>query len=128
MLVTLILASLATVSGTLVTRFFDARASFHAQLCSGVAIGFAALSFFGFIAAFFVPFDWIVWLCIGLACVLPSLLLSGPTLRSVKRHFFLDCVRNLPQSAQRAVRRMASYFVFYVLIGLLLCLAFSCVI
>jgi len=53
MIVSLVLALLVTLSGTVATYLYDRRASFAARLCAGACFGLAALGLVGFVFASF---------------------------------------------------------------------------
>ena len=76
MIASLILALLVTLSGTVATYLYDENASFGARLCSGGALGLAALGLVSFVIASFVGLSGVSILISAAICCSPLGLLA----------------------------------------------------
>src|ERR1051325_4796964 len=71
MIASLLLALLVTFSGTVATYLYDENASFGARLCSGAALGLAALGLGSFVVASFIGLTGIAVLFSPAICCSP---------------------------------------------------------
>src|ERR1044071_5593057 len=78
MIASLLLALLVTFSGTVATYLYDENASFGSRLCSGAALGLAALGLVGFVVASFIGLTGIAVLFSAAICCSPLALLADP--------------------------------------------------
>jgi hypothetical protein len=119
MTISLALALLAIVSGTLTTYLYDERASFAARLCSGACTGIVALGLIGFVIASFLGLT-------PLAIGLTAAVLSCPVLLIVdwKRRLVIEAdLRSVSAGAARLInhpdRTTVGYVVFYLAVGII---------
>ncbi len=125
MLAASLLLVIATLSGTLLTFFYDRSAPFAARLCMGAATGLALLSAIGFLFA----------LRLGLTpatCVLTALALALPflfLLRTDRRRYILGeigaALRKAAAAARKPNRITVTYVLFYCVIAILLSAVYS---
>src|SRR6185503_552785 len=125
MFASLILALLVILSGTVATYLYDENAPFGARLCSGAAIGLAALGLVSFVVAEFLGLTGATIVFSTAICCSPlGLLADSDTLRRVREDL---------ESAQKSIRRFfvhpdatsAGYFMFYAIAGVVLWKVFS---
>ena len=79
MFLSLLLAVLVTLSGTVATYLYDENASFGARLCAGATLGLAALGLVGFVVASFIGLNSAAVLFSAVICSSPLALLSDAT-------------------------------------------------
>src|ERR1700754_2845928 len=114
MTVSLLLALLVTLSGTIVTYLYDDNATLGARLCSGACLGLAALGLAGFVVAS------IIGLLSGIAVLLSAAICCSPlalfTDAAISKRFKQDC-QNALRSVSSPNVRSAGYFLFYLVIA-----------
>jgi hypothetical protein len=113
MTVSLLLALLVTLSGTIATYLYDENASFGARLCSGACLGLAALGLVGFVVASFIFLTGVAVLITTAICCSPLALFTDA---AIYKRFKQDL-----QTAARAVRNpdtaSIGYFLFYLVVA-----------
>ena len=125
MFASLILALLVTLSGTVATYLYDENAPFGARLCSGAALGLAALGLVTFIVASFLGLT-------GAAIVFSTAICCSP-LGLLSDAGTLGRVREDVESVQKSIRRFflnpdaasAGYLLFYAVATVVLWKVFS---
>jgi hypothetical protein len=125
MFASLILALLVILSGTVATYLYDENAPFGARLCSGAALGLAALGLISFIVAEFLGLTGATIVFSTAICCSPlGLLADANTLRRLREDL---------ESLQKSIRRFflhpdatsAGYFLFYGVATVVLWKVFS---
>ena len=125
MFASLILALLVTLSGTVATYLYDENAPFGARLCSGAALGLAALGLVSFVVAEFLGLTGAAIVFSTAICCSPlGLLFDANTLRRVREDL---------ESVQKSIRRFflhpdatsVGYFMFYAIATVVLWKVFS---
>ncbi len=125
MVSTLLLASFALFGGTVLTYLFDDNASFPARICTGVVIGSTLVAFSGLILASFLPFNQTLPLYVALVCISPAILLVHSEFRAGVVRNITENVRGVRRAIEHRSAATFSYFLFYAITFLFLCLAFS---
>lgn len=114
MTVSLLLALLVTLSGTIATYLYDDNATLGARLCSGACVGLAALGMAGFVVASIIGLSGVAVLLSAAICCSPLALITDAT---ISNRFKQDL-----QSALRAAgnpgAKSIGYFLFYLVIAL----------
>ncbi|HEX5890110.1 MAG TPA: hypothetical protein VFY61_15480 [Pyrinomonadaceae bacterium] len=114
MTVSLLLALLVTLSGTIATYLYDDNATLGARLCSGVCLGLAALGLAGFVVASVIGLSGVAVLLSAAICCSPLALITDAT---ISRRFKQD-LQNALRAAGNPGAKTIGYFLFYLVIGL----------
>ncbi|HEY0726864.1 MAG TPA: hypothetical protein VGD38_02270, partial [Pyrinomonadaceae bacterium] len=114
MTVSLLLALLVTLSGTIATYLYDDNATLGARLCSGVCLGLAALGLAGFVVASVIGLSGVAVLLSAAICCSPLALITDAT---ISRRFKQD-LQNALRTAGNPGAKTIGYFLFYLVIGL----------
>ena len=114
MTVSLLLALLVTLSGTIATYLYDDNATLGARLCSGACLGLAALGLAGFVVASVIGLSGVAVLLSAAICCSPLALFTDA---SITNRFKQDLQTAL-RSAGNPNARSVGYFVFYLVIAL----------
>src|SRR5215212_3635 len=124
MIASLLLALLVTLSGTVATYLYDENASLGARLCSGAALGLAALGFVSFVVASFIGLSGIAILfSIAICCSPLALLIDASTLKR-----FEQDVAGVSIGTRQLLRfefRAVGYFLFYAAVAVIFWKVFS---
>ena len=125
MFASLIVALLVILSGTVATYLYDENAPFGARLCSGAALGLAALGLVSFMVASFLGLTGAAIVFSIAICCSPLGLLSDPnTLRRVRED--VDSVnKNVRRFFLHPDATSAGYFLFYAIATVVLWRVFS---
>jgi hypothetical protein len=125
MIVSLVLALLVTLSGTVATYLYDKRASFPARLCAGACLGLAALGLIGFVFASFLGLTPTSIVLTTATCCLPLVTLAD----SAKWRAFSQDLRSALISIQKLFLRpdatAVGYTLFYGAVIVILWKVFS---
>jgi len=111
MTVSLVLALLVTLSGTVATYLYDRGASFAARLCAGACLGLAALGMAGFVFASFLGLTPTTIVLSTAFCCLPLITWVDPA----KRQAFFADVKSALVSAQNLFLKPSAISVGYAL-------------
>src|SRR5689334_4979483 len=116
MIASLLLALLVTLSGTVATYLYDENASLGARLCTGAALGLAALGLVSFIVASFIGLSGIAILFSMAICCSPLALLTDT---KILNRFTADLagVSNATRQLLRFESRTVGYFLFYAVVA-----------
>ena len=125
MIASLLLALLVTFSGTVATYLYDENASFGSRLCSGAALGLAALGLVNFVVASFIGLTGIAVLFSAVICCSPIAILTDSA--NAKR--LSQDLAAVSNSTRRLLLRpdatAIGYFLFYAFAALVLWKVFS---
>ena len=114
MTVSLLLALLVTLSGTIATYLYDDNATLGARLCSGACLGLAALGMAGFVVASIIGLS-------GVAVLLSAAIICSPlaliTDAAISQRFKQD-LQNALRSAGNPDAKSIGYFLFYLVVAL----------
>ena len=114
MTVSLLLALLVTLSGTISTYLYDDNATLGARLCSGACLGLAALSLIGFVVAS------ILGLLSGIVVLLSAAIVCSPlalfTDAAISKRFKQDLQTALRSVGNPSIASIG-YFLFYFVIA-----------
>ena len=114
MTVSLLLALLVTLSGTIATYLYDDNATLGARLCSGACLGLASLSLIGFVVASVIGLSGVAVLLSAAICCSPLALFTDAAIGQRFKHDLQTAMR----SAGNPDAKTVGYFVFYLLIAL----------
>jgi hypothetical protein len=114
MTVSLLLALLVTLSGTIATYLYDDNATLGARLCSGACLGLAALSLAGFVVASIIGLSGVAVLLSAAICCSPLALFTDA---AIGKRFKQD-LQNALRSVSNPTATSAGYFLFYLAIAL----------
>lgn len=114
MTVSLLLALLVTLSGTIATYLYDDNATLGARLCSGACLGLAALALAGFVVASIIGLSGVAVLLSGAICCSPLALFTDAT---ISKRFKQD-IQNASRSLSNPNAQSVGYFLFYLVIAL----------
>jgi hypothetical protein len=114
MTVSLLLALLVTLSGTIATYLYDDNATLGARLCSGACLGLAALSLIGFVVASVIGLSGVAVLLSAAICCSPLALFTDA---AIGNRFKQDLQTAL-RSAGNPDAKTVGYFIFYLMIAL----------
>lgn len=114
MTVSLLLALLVTLSGTIATYLYDDNATLGARLCSGVCLGLAALSLAGFVVASIVGLTGIAVLLSAAICCSPLALVTDASISKRIKQDLQTALRSVSNPTAASV----GYFLFYFVIAL----------
>lgn len=114
MTVSLLLALLVTLSGTIATYLYDDNATLGARLCSGACLGLAALGLAGFIVSSVIGLSGVAVLLSAAICCSPLALVTDA---AIGKRFTQD-LQNALRSVGNPNARSIGYFVFYLVIAL----------
>jgi len=115
MTVSLLLALLVTLSGTIATYLYDDNATLGARLCSGVCLGLAALGVVGFVVASAIGFTGVAVLLSAAISCSPLALFTDP---AISKRFKQD-LQNALRTAGNPGAKSVAYFLFYLAIALI---------
>lgn len=114
MTVSLLLALLVTLSGTIATYLYDDNATLGARLCSGACLGLAALGLAGFVVASIIGLTGVTVLLSAAICCSPLALITDAT---ISKRFKQD-LQNALRTAGNPDAKSVGYFLFYLVIAL----------
>lgn len=117
MIISLVLALLVTVSGTIATYLYDDVASFAARLCAGACIGLAALGLLGFVFASFLGLTAISITLTVMVLALPILLLKQREPRKRLQHDLAATSKNIRRALLHPNRVSLGYLLFYAAVA-----------
>ena len=125
MLAASLLLVIATLSGTLLTFFYDRGAPFAARLCMGATTGLSLLAAIGFLLSLWLGLTWTTLLLSVVGLGLPFLLMLP---RAHRQRIWGDARAALEKAAtavRRPDRTTITYVIFYCAIAVLLSAVFS---
>ena len=125
MFASLLLALLLILSGTVATYLYDENAPFGARLCSGAALGLAALGLVSFVVASFVGLTGAANFFSAAICCSPLGLLSDATILSRLREDLGVVSASISRSLTRPDATSVSYFLFYAVATVVMWKVFS---
>src|SRR5919206_3360877 len=125
MIASLSLALLVTLSGTVATYLYDENPSFGARLCSGAALGLAALGLVGFVVASFIGLTGIAVLFSAAICCSPMAILTDSTNAKRLSQDLAAVSNNTRRLLLRPDARSIGYFLFYAFAAVVLWKIFS---
>lgn len=114
MTVSLLLALLVTLSGTIATYLYDDNATLGARLCSGACLGLAALGLAGFVVASIIGLSGVAVLLSAAICCSPLALFIEPAIGKRFQQDFQNALRSVTNPSAKS----AGYFLFYLVIAL----------
>ena len=124
MITSLLVALLVTLSGTVATYLYDENASFGARLCSGAALGLAALGFVGFVVASLIGLSATAILISTAMCCSPlAILTDGRTAKRLRND--IDAISSGTRRLVRLDPITVGYFLFYMAAALIFWKVFS---
>lgn len=124
MIASFLLALLVTLSGTVATYLYDENASLGARLCTGAALGLAALGLVNFVVASFIGLSGIAILFSIVICCSPLALLTDT--RTLNR--FTKDLAGIATATRQILRfesRAVGYFLFYAMVAVIFWKVFS---
>lgn len=114
MTVSLLLALLVTLSGTIATYLYDDNATLGARLCSGACLGLAALSLAGFVVASIIGLSGVAVLLSAAICCSPLALFTDAAISKRFKQDFQNALRSVSNPNVTSV----GYFLFYLVVAL----------
>jgi len=121
----LALALLVTLSGTVATYLYDDDASFAARLCAGACVGITALSLLGFVVSSLVGLTGVAVLITAIVCSLPLALLTQPEYLARFQKDLGDVAKAVRRFTSKPDTATVGYVVFYVVTSIVLWQVFS---
>jgi hypothetical protein len=125
MFASLIVALLVILSGTVATYLYDENAPFGARLCSGAALGLAALGLVSFLVASFLGLTGAAIVFSIAICCSPLGLLSDANILSRVREDVDSVSKNVRRFFRHPDATSAGYFLFYAIATIVLWKVFS---
>ncbi|HZM99291.1 MAG TPA: hypothetical protein VFB70_07850 [Pyrinomonadaceae bacterium] len=125
MFASLIVALLVILSGTVATYLYDENAPFGARLCSGAALGLAALGLVSFLVASFLGLTGAAIVFSIAICCSPLGLLSDANILSRVREDVDSVNKNVRRFFLHPDATSAGYFLFYAIATIVLWKVFS---
>ncbi len=125
MFASLIVALLVILSGTVATYLYDENAPFGARLCSGAALGLAALGLVSFLVASFLGLTGAAIVFSIAICCSPLGLLSDANILSRVREDVDSVNKNVRRFLLHPDATSAGYFLFYAIATIVLWKVFS---
>ena len=114
MTVSLLLALLVTLSGTIATYLYEENATLGARLCSGACLGLAVFGLAGFVIASVIGLSNVAVLLSTAICCSPLALITDA---AISKRFKQD-LQNALRSAGNPDAQSIGYFLFYLVIAL----------
>lgn len=124
-MLSLALALLVTLSGTVATYLYDVDAPPTARVCSGACVGLACLGLIGFVVASFIGLTSICLVVTALVCALPLLLLVSQEFRVAVNEDIAATSGRISRFLQRPDSASVGYMIFYVFVAVTLWQVFS---
>src|SRR6266542_1950489 len=112
----LILAFLATASGTLATYLYDEGASFASRVCTGACTGQAALGLIGFVIASFLGLNFLSLTFTVAILALPYLILTSTALKKELRHDLGKSGAAIQGFINHPSLTTVGYLIFYLIV------------
>lgn len=120
MIISLVLALLATTSGTITTYLYDEGASFASRLCAGACVGLAALGLVGFVLASFLGLTPLAIALTALALTSPFLALRDPVRWKAIAHDLSTSMQSVRCALLHPSKAPIGYILFYAAVSLIL--------
>jgi cytochrome b len=125
MIISLVLALLATASGTITTYLYDESASFASRLCAGACVGLAALGLIGFLFASFLGLTPLAIALTTLAVASSFLVLRDPVRWNAIAHDLSTSSQSIRRALFHPSRAPIGYILFYAAVSVILWRVFS---
>src|SRR5688500_17406633 len=119
MIISLALALLATVSGTIATYLHEQEASFAARLCGGACLGLAVLGLVGFVIASFLGLTPVAISLTSVVLATSLLLLADNNRRRALRADLSAVSQDIRRLFRNPDRITVGYVLFYAVMAVL---------
>jgi hypothetical protein len=125
MFLALVLVLIATLGGTLATYLYDEASPLAARICAGASTGLAAFGLVGFIFASLLGLGTVALMLTALVVASPLVLLRDGGRKARVRADLRETERSVRSFFFRPTQRATVYLIFYMVIAVLLWLAFD---